>query len=249
MLTKYEGIVIRTRDYGESHKVVTLFTREQGKMAVMARGAKKTKSRLGAATQPFTSGWYLAYSASTGMATLSQAEIQRSRYSLRSDLSMAAVAAYITELLDRLTEEREVQPALYSLLELSLDMLEEGADPDILTHIFELKVLDAGGYRPRLDGCVHCRAVDRPLLFSVTLGGFLCLDCGYRDRQAFSIFPATARVLKLLQRITPDRIGEVDLKAETRTQLERVIRSFLDEYVGGPLKSRDFLDRMKRDWR
>ncbi|PTM59471.1 DNA repair protein RecO [Desmospora activa] len=249
MLAKCEGIVIRTRDYGESHKVVTLFTQEQGKIAVMARGAKKTKSRLGAVTQPFTSGWFLCFSGSSGMATLSQAEIQRARYSLRSDLTLTAVAAYMTELLDRLTEEREVQPVLYSLLETTLDMLEEGADPDILTHIFELKVLEVGGYRPRLDGCVHCGAVDRSVRFSVAMGGFLCLDCSHRDRQAIAISAATARVLKLLQRMTPDRVGEVDLKAETRTQLEKVIRAFLDEYVGQSLKSRDFLDRMKRDWR
>lgn len=216
-------------------------------MAAMARGAKKPKSRLSAATQPFTSGWYLCYTGS-GMATLSQAEIQRSRYGLRSDLLLTAVAAYITELLDKLTEERQVQPALFSQLETTLDMLEEGADPDILTHIFELKVLEAGGYRPRLDGCVHCGAVDQPVSFSVASGGFLCLDCVYRDKRAIPITSATARVLKLLQRVSPDRVGQVDLKRETRSQLERITRAFIDEHVGVPLKSRGFLERMKRDW-
>ena len=58
MLIKTEGIVIRTRDYGESHKVVVLFTAERGKLPLMARGAKKPRSRLGAVTQLFWDrGW------------------------------------------------------------------------------------------------------------------------------------------------------------------------------------------------
>lgn len=247
MLVKMEGIVLRARDYGESHQVITLFTREQGKIAAMARGAKKPKSRLRAATQPFTSGWYLCFTG-TGMSTLSQAEIVHARYRLRSDLPLTAVAAYLTELLDKLTQERHSEPRLFSLLETTLDMLEEGADADILTHIFELKVLEAGGYRPRLDGCMHCGAVDTPLAFSVRSGGFICIDCNHKDRSAMPITGATARVLSLLQRLSPERVGQVDLKPETRSQLDRVIRAFMDEYIGIPLKSRDFLDRMKRDW-
>lgn len=52
MLEKCEGIVIRTTDYGETNKITTLYTREWGKVGVMARGAKKTNSRLSAVTQP-----------------------------------------------------------------------------------------------------------------------------------------------------------------------------------------------------
>ena len=56
MLQKCEGIILRTTDYGETNKIVSLFTRELGKYGVMAKGAKKTKSRLAAITQPFTYG-------------------------------------------------------------------------------------------------------------------------------------------------------------------------------------------------
>ncbi len=59
MLQKCEGIVLRTTDYGETNKIVTLYTREWGKIGVMARGAKKPKSRLSAITQPFTYGYFL----------------------------------------------------------------------------------------------------------------------------------------------------------------------------------------------
>lgn len=247
MLIKTEGIVIRTRDYGESHKVVVLFTAERGKLPVMARGAKKPRSRLGAVTQLFTRGHYLCF-LGTGMGTLSQGELIRSHHSIRSDLLLTATAAYLVELLDRLTEEKEPLPALYRLLSSTLDHLEEGTDPDILARIFELRVLEAAGYRPVLDKCVCCGSADRPVRFSVRQGGFLCADCLHRDPQTIPLSETAVRILKLLQRITPDRIGDVRVKAETKAQLERVLRAFIDEYTAIPFKSRPFLDQLRKDW-
>ncbi|MDA8352241.1 MAG: DNA repair protein RecO [Firmicutes bacterium] len=247
MLEKVEGIVLRTRDYGESNKVVILFTREQGKLAAMARGAKKPKSRLGGATQPFTMGQYLCFIGS-GMATVSQADILESHHPLRFDLILASYASYLTEFLDRMTVEKEPAPALYELLLSTFEMMEDGVDPDILARIFELKVLETAGYRPVLDGCMVCGATDRPVKFSVRQGGFLCLHCADRDPRALSLSPAAARIIKTLQRVTPDRLGNVQVKEETKQQLERALRSFVDEYVDVRLKSRDFLDRVRRDW-
>lgn len=247
MLIKTEGIVIRTRDYGESHKVVVLFTAERGKLPVLARGAKKPRSRLGAVTQLFTRGQYLCFLGS-GMGTLSQGELISSHHGLRSDLLLTATAAYLVELLDRMTEEKDPSPALYRLLSSTLDQLEGGTDPEILSRIFELKVLEAAGYRPVLDKCALCGSRDRPVRFSVRQGGFLCSDCLHRDPHTLPLSETAARLLRLLQRITPDRIGEVRVKEETKAQLERVLRAFIDEYASIKFKSRPFLDQLRKDW-
>ncbi len=247
MLIKTEGIVIRTRDYGESHKVVVLFTAERGKLPVLARGAKKPRSRLGAVTQLFTRGQYLCFLGS-GMGTLSQGELISSHHGLRSDLLLTATAAYLVELLDRMTEEKDPSPALYRLLSSTLDQLEGGTDPEILSRIFELKVLEAAGYRPVLDKCAISGSRDRPVRFSVRQGGFLCSDCLHRDPHTLPLSETAARLLRLLQRITPDRIGEVRVKEETKAQLERVLRAFIDEYAGIKFKSRPFLDQLRKDW-
>lgn len=111
MLVKWEGIVIRSVDYGESSKVVTLFTRENGKLGVMARGAKKTKSRLAAVSQLFSHGYFLCKAGpGAGMPDLSQGDILDSFRDMRQSLTATAYAAYIAELLDRLTHEREPNP-------------------------------------------------------------------------------------------------------------------------------------------
>lgn len=105
MLIKSEGIVLRTTDYGETNKIVTLLTRKHGKIGVMARGAKKSNSRLSAISQPFLYGTFLIQS-STGLGTLQQGEMIESMRAIREDLFLTAYAAYMTELMDKGTEEK-----------------------------------------------------------------------------------------------------------------------------------------------
>jgi len=248
MLIKTEGVVIRTRDYGESHKLVWLFTREQGKVSVMARGAKKPKSRFSAVTQPFTHGEYVWFSGGSGLPTLSQADLIHAHHLLRSDLEKTAIAAYLSELLDRLTEEKEPHPHMFALWTSTLSLLETETDADILRHIFELKVLEMAGYRPYLDGCTRCKRAVLPVRFSVRHGGFLCLDCASHDPASLPLSEASARILKLLQRAVPDRLGEVRVKEETKQQLDNALRAFIDEYVPVRLRSRAFLDQMRGGW-
>lgn len=246
MLVHTEGIVIRTRDYGEAGKIVTLFTPDHGKLATMARGAKKPKSRLSASTQPFTQGRYLFFLGS-GMATLSQAEITDSHHPLRSDLLLTAYSAYLVELLDRMTQEKEPAPALFRLLSSTLDHLEKGVNPEILARIFELRVLAVAGLQPVLDRCTSCGTTEYPVHFSVRQGGFLCTHCLHQDPRALPLDPAAARILRLLVHLSPDQLGKVKVKERTEQQLEQAIRRFMDEYADVPLKSRSFLDQLRRD--
>jgi len=150
MLVKWEGIVIRGVDYGESSKVVTLFTREHGKLAVMARGAKKAKSRLAAVSQLFTHGYYLCKAGpGSGMPDLSQGDVVDSFKAMRQDLNATAYAAYMAELLDRLTHERETNPYLFQLIVHIFRYLDEGRDAEILCRIFETKMLQVAGISPQ----------------------------------------------------------------------------------------------------
>lgn len=98
MLSKWEGIVIRTIPYGESNKIVTLLTQEAGKITVMARGAKKPRSKLAAVTQPFTLGSFLIRKG-RGMGTLSQGEQIESMRFIREDLEATSYASYILSLI------------------------------------------------------------------------------------------------------------------------------------------------------
>ncbi|RAL25866.1 DNA repair protein RecO [Thermoflavimicrobium daqui] len=247
MLNKFEGMVLRAKDYGESHQIVLIFTEHMGKFTVMARGSKKAKSRFRAVTEPFTQAVFVCF-AGSGMPTLSQADILKSRHSIRSDLLLTAYGAYWFELVDKLTEEKEPQPVIYRLLDQSFDLLEKGTDPDILTRIFELKMMKIAGYQPVLHHCVHCHSTLTPVLFSLKQGGFLCEKCRMTDHTAIQLTPATARILPILQVIDLRRLGEITVKPETKEVLQKVVQSFMDEYLPLQWKAREILKQLRKSW-
>ena len=156
MLQKCEGIVIRSTAYGESNKVVTLYTRELGKVGVMARGAKKPNSRLSAITQLFTHGYFLVQIGS-GLGSLQQGEIISSLRSIREDIFLTAYSSYIVELTDKSTEDRKINPYLFELLYQTLHYINEGYDPDVLMNIYELKILNVLGLYPTFKSMFRLR--------------------------------------------------------------------------------------------
>jgi DNA repair protein RecO (recombination protein O) len=248
MLKKVEGIVLKARDYGESHQILTVLTEYQGKVAMMARGSKKTKSRFSAVTEPFTQAHFVFFSSGSGIATLSQADLIHSHHVLRSDLLLTAYGAYWLDLIDKCTEEREPHPPLYRLLASALHRLEQGTDPEILTRIVELRVMKIAGYTPVLNVCVHCRNDKRPVRFSIRQGGFLCQNCQVQDLEALPVSPACARILPVLDRLDLSRLGEVKVKPETNEQLEKMIRSFMQEYLPIQSKTWALLEQIRKTW-
>src|SRR5690606_16662825 len=150
MINKLEGIVIRTTDYGESNKIITLFTREAGKIAGMARGAKKPSSRLAGVSQLFTYGYFLIQG-NRGLGTIQQGEMISSYRSIREDIFKTAYASYILELIDKGTGENESNPFLFELLSQTLQYINEDFDADIVTNIFEMKMLNVLGLYPEMN--------------------------------------------------------------------------------------------------
>ncbi len=142
MLYRVEGIVIRSMDYGEGNKIITLCTESGGKTGVLVRGAKKPKSRHAALTQPFTYGEFVFFR-NTGLGTLNAGEIIQSHHTLREDITKAAYASYACELLDRVLHDEETGTFWFKQLKACLEALESGKDPLIVMSIYEFKILQA----------------------------------------------------------------------------------------------------------
>lgn len=245
MLQKCEGIVLRTTDYGETNKIVSLFTREWGKVGVMARGAKKPKSRLASITQPFTYGYFLVQKGN-GLGNLQQGEIIASWRNMKEDLFLTAYASYIVELTDKCTEEKKVNPYLFELLYQTLNYINEGMDPVILKNIYEMKMLPSLGLYPVLNQCVICSATEGLFSFSIKEGGIICHCCLEKDPYHLKISVATVKLLRIFYYLDLNRLGTISVKQETKRELKLVIDSYYDEYSGLFLKSRKFLDQMEK---
>ncbi len=245
MLQKVEGIVIRTTDYGEANKILTLYTRELGKIGVMARGAKRPKSRLSSISQLFTHGQYV-YQKTTGLGVLNQGEMISSFRDLRADIFLTAYSAYIVELLDKLTDQYERNPYLFELLFQTFHYIDEGFDYEILTRIFEIKMLRVAGVGLYVDGCTHCGAKEGEFSFSIKEGGFLCHRCLHVDNKTLKIHAATAKLLRLFYYFELNRLGSISVKQETKDQLKQILEAYYEEYSGLHLKSKRFLNQLHK---
>ncbi|HBI03700.1 MAG TPA: DNA repair protein RecO [Paenibacillaceae bacterium] len=245
MIGKAEGIVLRATDYGESNKILTVFTRNSGKVSMMARGAKKSKSRFTAVSQLFSHGYFL-YHGGSGMVTLQQGDLIRSFRGIREDLIKTAYAVYLVEFLDKMMSDEDISSYLFDTLLTALNWMDQDKDVEMVTRLFELKLLQIHGYRPRFEGCVHCGKNDPPFFMSIMEGGFVCQSCAsYRQDSSFiAVGPGAVKILRLFQEIHMNQVGNIQVKPETKEQLRKVMFSFIDEYTHVTLKSRRFLEQL-----
>src|SRR5699024_9782139 len=115
MLNQMEGIVLKTRDYGETHKIITIFTKKLGIISAICRGANKPKSN-------FIEANLLNY-VTKGISTEQQEQNLASNRNIREDINKTAYTAYIIELTDKILETRSPQPLLYDQLQKTLQYI------------------------------------------------------------------------------------------------------------------------------
>ncbi|MCT2537593.1 DNA repair protein RecO [Aquibacillus koreensis] len=243
MFDKVEGIILRTQNYGETHKIVTIFTGQTGKIGAIARGAKKPKSRMAAITQPFIHGSFLIQSG-RGLATIQQGEVISSLRSIREDIIKTAYATYIAELTDKLLDEKVVDVLLYKQLLKTLQWIADDKDPEILTIIYELKMYKRAGFAPVVTRCVHCGQQEQSYSFSVAEGGFLCSRCQWKDPNATNLPNNLSKLLYIFSEIDIERIGNISIKPENKKLLQQLMELYYERYGGYYLKSKKFLKQL-----
>ena len=228
-----EAVVLRRRDLGEADRVLTLFTRQYGKMRVVAKGSRKTKSRLAGHIEPFSRTLVLL-ARGRNLDIVTQAEMLNPFRQLRQDETRIAYAGYLADLLDALTAEEQENHAAYDLLLGSLDRLDAGSRPFVTARHFELRILSILGFRPELR---HCGACEQPLepvvnAFSAESGGVLCPACRASDPRALSLSVNALKFLRLLEQddlATADRLRlSDDLRAELEDVMQVYIRHLLE---------------------
>jgi DNA repair protein RecO (recombination protein O) len=180
-LQKDEGIVLFKRAYGESDKIVRLFTLGAGKVAAIAKGANKSQKRFVNTLEPFNH-IALEYFEKYGkaMVRLENAHAIESNEGIEKSLKKACMAGFFTEFVDRLTRDREKHTELFYMLKDVLTTIKQHdlTYSDVLYH--ELNMLKILGFEPNFQTCVYCgKAMDEEekTCFSSQRGGTLCHRC------------------------------------------------------------------------
>ncbi|MFY9139541.1 MAG: DNA repair protein RecO [Thermacetogeniaceae bacterium] len=256
---KAESIVLRSRVYGEADRILVLYTREAGKLSAIAKGVRKTTSRLRGAVQLFTHTYLVLYTGKS-LDTVSQGEAEEQFSYLEQDLELFAAASYCAELVDRLTPDREPQPRLFYLLLSTFRALKNG-NPELLARVFELKLLDILGYRPRLTGCVMgdhpaVREGVQQVWFSIERGGVICPACAEHCKEAIPLSPAALGVMGYILRSPLQQAVKAKISPKVLREMAALLQKFLSYHGEVKLQSRYFLDafrdsetiRHKKQW-
>ena len=132
-----EAIILRTRDYSESDRLITFFTRNQGQLTGIAKGARRSKKRFVHTLEPL-SHVSITYAdrASTGLVRIDGSELKNAFTALRGDIARLGYASVSCEIVLKMSPERQANPSLFTLLCQNLEQLELGAEPENSSLLF-----------------------------------------------------------------------------------------------------------------
>jgi DNA repair protein RecO (recombination protein O) len=244
---KTEAIVLRQRKLGEADKIVTLFSPNKGKLDAVAKGVRRTRSRLAGHLEPLTHGSYLL-AEGRDLDIVTQAETIDGYAGLREELERLSRGLYCAELVDRLLPERSEAHPVFRLLADTLSILSKSGQLDIAVRSFETRLLDELGYRPRLDVCAVC---DRRLeattnYWSSAAGGLVGPECTENLVQLQPISVNGLKVLRLLQQSGFAGAARVKLNPELGREVEGCLSEQLRYVLEREVRSARFVESLRR---
>lgn len=192
MELKVDALVVRTADYGESDRMLTLFSLQNGKISAAAKGVRKAGAKLRFAAQPFCFAEYVLAQKGERY-TMISASGTDGFYELRQDIGKFYAAASLAGLCDAVLPEGIVNEELFLRAVNSLKEMCEG-DAALALISFFVKLLELSGYMLDLSACADCGAVlEGKVFFDVAGGCFYCPDCA----RGAGVSESTLQVLKM----------------------------------------------------
>ena len=240
---RVHAIVLRHADWGEADRLVTLFTREQGKLRAVAKGARKVTSRKAGHLEPFTHV-KLQLARGRSLFIVTQADTIDAYLPLRETLEMTGTASYVVELLDRFVYEDEgANPTLFRLLADTLKRLSTGEDPWLAVRYYEMRLLDFLGFRPQLFECANCgreiQAEDQ--FFSFSLGGVICPRCGNGLPNLANITLDALKYIRHFQRSSYAEAKRARPSSAVQAEVETLMQGYFTYLLERELNSPGFL--------
>jgi DNA repair protein RecO (recombination protein O) len=243
-----EAVVLRKVDYGEADRILTLFTRERGKLPAIAKAVRRAKSRMSGQLDVFSHGQMLL-AEGRRMDVVTQFQRLTRSDGLASDLPRGAAAAVVVEVADKVLEERHPQPELFEVVVGAIGHL---SDPAVSSRLeladFLMRVLGELGYTPALSECARCGKPigETGLGFSPIAGGVICADCNRNELPSPPISARAVKVLRVCASGDRDLFFRLRLDEDDLAALEGALEAQLEHHLDRQLKSIDFARRVRR---
>jgi DNA repair protein RecO (recombination protein O) len=247
-LYRTEAIVLKSYDYGEADRILTLYTAQTGKLRAIAKGVRRTKSRKAGHLDHLTRT-SLLLARGRNLDIITQADTIENFRPMRDDLWRSSHGHYVAELIDSFSVADMGNYPVYALSVSTLRRLAASPDLDLVTRAFELQLLGFTGYRPQLHRCLACDATIEPAAnrFSSRLGGVLCPACSAVDSAAPGITVPALKAMRNLQTNEAAMLHVSALNEGVRGEIERHLREYITYRLESRPRSVVFLDRLRHE--
>ena len=241
MYLNIQGIVLRVTDYNDRDALLTVLTREHGKLTVKARGLRRKNSPLIAPCQLLAYGEFTLFEY-RGQYTVNEAHSIELFTALRRDLTKLSLGTYFAQAAEVLSQEDYPSPELQSLLLNCLYALSKlNLDEMQVKAVFELRAACLSGYTPDLFGC-HICGNQAPVRFDLSAGQLECRDCRSADSNGIRM-PVTHSVLEAMRYIClcdPKKLFSFQLGRDTLEKLSSLTEAYLTTQLERGFSTLDF---------
>lgn len=238
-ILKTKGIIISENNMSDYDKMVTILT-PNGKIGCAAKGSRRPKSGLMAATQFLCFGEYMIYQGVSSY-NLNSCEVIEVFYKIRTDIDKLNYAVHITKIINDVTDENQ---NTYKILQLFLNTLymisESEKSLDLIIAIFKIKLLCLLGFMPVIDKCVCCGEKEKLEYFSFRDSGFKCSSCALQDKGALKMSNSTMTAIRYIVMAPPKKIFSFNLSEENIKELEIISKIYLNDKLDKDYKLEDF---------
>ena len=237
------GIILKERDYGESSKILDLFTKEYGIIGVISKGSKKVKSTLSGVSTKITYGTFHIYYKDGKLSTLTSVDIINPFVNIKKDILNISYATYLSELTLQVAKQTSAVSEIFDLLISALVKINDGYDPLVITNILELKYLNYLGVSPILDRCGSCGKVDNILAISPYKNGLICNRCRTNEK---IVNLKTIKYIRMYYYLDISKITKIEMDYKIKNEIDDFLTEYYSVHTGLYLNSKEFINELKK---
>lgn len=241
MKEKIIGIVVSETPYSETSKIINILTKD-GLVGCMAKGARNIKSNFRSGTTKLTLGSFIVNVKKDKLAILNSVDIIKDYRNIKKDITKISYATFLIELSSQVMKQNKIE-IVYNLLIDSLNKIDEGLDPLVITNILELKYLEYLGVMPILDSCSVCGAKTGIATLSSSRGGYICANC--RKNEPI-VSEKTLKLLRMFYYVDISKLEKLEISNISKKEISDFLDDYYDCYTGLFLKSKNLLKNINK---
>lgn len=242
-----EGLVIKRTNYSEADQILTIFTKNRGKVSAIAKGSRKLTSRKGGHLELLNHSIF-SLAEGKSLYIITEAETIEPFSEIKSDLDKSSLGYYLAEFIDEFLPEAQRSYPFFRLCLMALGYLNDAEEKSsqVLIHAFELKALTALGFAPEIRKCVICQ---QPLTwgelnaFSPECGGVVCSRCSNGD--GFRLDEDLVELLREVTCLPWKKINRIKARERPLEDLRTITRSYVEYVLEKRLESSTLLEKIR----